>query len=189
VKLAGDHLVLDTNVLVHWLRGKDAGAKLRNDYALGARSPRPIVPVVVKAEIKSLALQFKWGTEKQGALDELLRELPVAEISSDHVIAAYAELDYEGRKRGRRMGKNDLWIAAVAKVQGAVILTTDQDFDDLAREPALIRVERGEVANRPRATERGRGVSPKGRLRVFALWPYLWPNECAVVPATSRRGV
>lgn len=90
MKLAGDQLVLDTNILVHWLRGKDSGAKLRTDYALGARSPRPIVPVVVKAEIKSLALQFKWGTEKQGALDELLRELPVAEISSDHVIAAYA---------------------------------------------------------------------------------------------------
>jgi predicted nucleic acid-binding protein len=44
------------------------------------------------------------------------------------------------------MGKNDLWIAAVAKVQGAVILTTDQDFDDLARVPALIRVELVEVA-------------------------------------------
>jgi predicted nucleic acid-binding protein len=86
------------------------------------------------------------GTDKQAALDELLRELPVAEISSDHVIAAYAELDNEGRERGRRMGKNDLWIAAVAKVQGAVILTTDQDFDDLAREPALIRVERVEVS-------------------------------------------
>ena len=146
MKLAGDQLVLDTNILVHWLRGKDAGAKLRTDYALGARSPRPIVPLVVKAEIKSLALQFNWGADKQGALEELLRELPVAEISHDHVIAAYAELDNEGRQRGRRMGKNDLWIAAVAKVQGAVILTTDQDFDALAREPALIRVERVEVS-------------------------------------------
>jgi predicted nucleic acid-binding protein len=146
VKLAGDQLVLDTNILVHWLRGKDAGMKLRTDYALGDRSPRAIVPVVVKAEIKSLALQLRWGTDKQAALDELLRELPVAEVSSDHVIAAYAELDNEGRKRGRRMGKNDLWIAAVAKVQGAVILTTDQDFDDLATEPGLIRVERVEVS-------------------------------------------
>ena len=146
MKLAGDQLVLDTNILVHWFRGKDAGAKLRTDYGLGSRSPRPIVPVVVKAEIKSLALQFAWGTEKQRALDELLRELPVADISSDHVIAAYAELDDESRKRGRRMGKNDLWIAAVAKVQGAVILTTDQDFDDLAREPSLVRLERVDVS-------------------------------------------
>jgi tRNA(fMet)-specific endonuclease VapC len=37
------------------------------------------------------------------------------------------------------MGKNDLWKAAVAAVQGAVILTTDKDFDHL---PASVdRVE------------------------------------------------
>ncbi len=62
MKLAGEQLVLDTNILVHWLRGKEFGAKLHADYALGARSPRPIVPLVVKAEIKSLAYQFNWGT-------------------------------------------------------------------------------------------------------------------------------
>jgi hypothetical protein len=60
VKLASDQLVLDTNILLHWLRGKEAGAKLRTDYALGTRTPRPILPLVVKAEIKSLALQFEW---------------------------------------------------------------------------------------------------------------------------------
>ena len=103
--LASDQLVLDTNILVHWLRGKDAGTKLRSDYALGSRTPRPIVPVVVKAEIKSLALKFNWGAERQEALDQLLRELPVAEISSEHVISAYAELDNEARKRGRRTTK------------------------------------------------------------------------------------
>ena len=69
--------------------------------------------------------------EAESALDELLRELPIAEISSEPVIAAYARLDQESRKLGRKMGKNDLWIAAVAAVQGAVILTTDKDFDHL----------------------------------------------------------
>jgi tRNA(fMet)-specific endonuclease VapC len=37
------------------------------------------------------------------------------------------------------MGKNDLWIAAVAIVQEAVVLTTDQDFDHL--NPTFLRVE------------------------------------------------
>ena len=55
MKLATEQLVLDTNILVHWLRGKDAGEKLRADYDLGGRRPRPIVPVVVKGEIKSFA--------------------------------------------------------------------------------------------------------------------------------------
>lgn len=61
MKLEGDQLVLDTNIFVHWMRGRAAGVKLRADYELGARRPRPIVPVVVKAEIRSLALQFNWA--------------------------------------------------------------------------------------------------------------------------------
>jgi predicted nucleic acid-binding protein len=108
VKLEGEQLVLDTNILVHWLRGKDAGHKIREDYELGARRPRPIIPLVVKAEIKSLALQFKWGDQKNEQLDALLRELPVADISSEAVIQAYARIDHESRQVGRRMGKNDL---------------------------------------------------------------------------------
>ncbi len=56
------------------------------------------------------------------------------------MIDTYARLDHESRKLGRRMGKNDLWIAAVASVQGAVILTTDKDFDHL--HPTMVRVER-----------------------------------------------
>jgi tRNA(fMet)-specific endonuclease VapC len=83
VKLEGERLVLDTNILVHWLRGNEAGIKLKADYDLGGRRPRPIIPLVVKAEIKSLALQFGWGNDKQKALDGLLRELPVADISSE----------------------------------------------------------------------------------------------------------
>jgi tRNA(fMet)-specific endonuclease VapC len=145
VKLAGAQIVLDTNILVHWMRGGDAGAQLRSDYELGTRRPRPIIPVVVKAEIKSLALQFAWGTDKQLALDELLRQIPIADISSEPVVQAYARIDVESRKVGRRMGKNDLWIAALASVQTATILTTDKDFDHL--HPGAVRVEYVDAAS------------------------------------------
>ncbi|HVY29029.1 MAG TPA: PIN domain-containing protein [Polyangiaceae bacterium] len=144
MKLEGEQLVLDTNVLVHWLRGKDAGLKLRQDYELGARRPRPIIPLVVKGEIKSLALQFQWGDQRNEQLDALLRELPVADISSEAVIQAYARIDHESGRIGRRMGKNDLWIAAVAAVQSAVVLTTDRDFDHLPT--SVVRVELVDVA-------------------------------------------
>lgn len=144
MKLDGKQLVLDTNILVYWLRGKAAGVKLKADYELGARRPRPIVPVVVKAEIKSLALKFEWGSAKHRAVDELLRDLPIADISSETVIDAYARLDNESKRLGRRMGKNDLWIAALAAVQNAVVVTTDQDFDHL--NPQIVSVERIDIA-------------------------------------------
>lgn len=143
MKLPDAQIVLDTNILVYWMRGNDLGARLREDYALGTRKPRPIIPLVVKAEIKSLALQFEWGDDKQARLDGLLRELPIAEISAEAVISAYARLDHHSRSVGRRMGKNDLWIAAVAEVQGAVVLTTDKDFDHL--HPTPVQIERVDV--------------------------------------------
>lgn len=145
MKLEGEQLVLDTNILLHWLRGREAGEKLRGMYELGARRPRPIVPVVVKGELLALALKFSWGTEREQALQDLLRELPIADISAESVIRAYAQLDHESQKAGRKMGKNDLWIAAIAKVQRAIVLTTDQDFAHL--HPDTVRVEQVESAS------------------------------------------
>lgn len=140
MKLSGEQLVLDTNILVHWLRGKAAGQTLRAAYGLDQRRPRPVVPVVVKGEIRSLGIRLGWGENKLAMLDAVLRDLLALDISSEDVIAAYARIDAESHARGRRMGKNDLWIAASASVLGAVILTTDADFDHL--HPSIVRVER-----------------------------------------------
>ena len=38
------------------------------------------------------------------------------------------------------MGKNDVWIAATAHVNGAILLTTDNDFDHLT--PLFFAVEK-----------------------------------------------
>jgi tRNA(fMet)-specific endonuclease VapC len=45
------------------------------------------------------------------------------------LLDAYVEIDCFSK--GRSMGKNDLWIAATAKVTGATLVTSDGDFDHL----------------------------------------------------------
>ncbi len=155
MRLHGAQLVLDTNILVYWLRGKRAAEFLRDEYELGNRRPRPIVPVVVKGETRAFAVHNNWGTRKLDALDELMRQLPIADIGSDAVVARYAALDVESRSVGRKMGKNDLWIAAVAAVQGATVLTTDKDFDHL--HPTLVSVERVVLPETPQSAT---GSSP-----------------------------
>ncbi len=55
------------------------------------------------------------------------------------MISAYVEIDDYSRRHGRVMGKNDVWIAATARVTEATILTTDKDFDHL--HPHLITRE------------------------------------------------
>jgi tRNA(fMet)-specific endonuclease VapC len=52
---------------------------------------------------------------------------------------AYALIDDWSRRSGHAMAKNDVWIAATAHVTGAVLLTTDRDFDAL--HPQLLTLE------------------------------------------------
>lgn len=139
MKLAGRQLLLDTNVLVHLIRGGTPGSTLEDTYAIRDRRPRAIVPIVVKGEIKSLAQQLSWGADKVAALNAVLNQLPAADISAEVVLEAYATIDSTSRKAGHKLGKNDAWIAAIAKAQGAVVVTTDKDF--LHLHPQVIEVE------------------------------------------------
>jgi predicted nucleic acid-binding protein len=72
----------------------------------------------------------------------MLTNLVTLDISLRSIIDAYVEIDLASRRHSAgavNMGKNDVWIAAAAKAAGAVLLTTDKDFDHL--HPALIRRE------------------------------------------------
>lgn len=140
MRLAGKQLVLDTNILIHVLRGQAAGRALEAIFGLQTRIPRPIIPVVVKGETKSFAKYRKWGNAKVDALDKLLAMLPSADISSEVVLDAYAELDSFCTLNGNKLGKNDAWIAAIALVTGSTILTTDKDFSFL-RDTKKVEIE------------------------------------------------
>jgi tRNA(fMet)-specific endonuclease VapC len=140
VKLASEQFVLDTNILLHLLRGKKAAEFLEREYCISRRSPRAIISVVTKGELKALGYKFGWGPTQHERLDTMLAGLPAADISHSAVWNAYAEIDLSSIALGVKMGKNDLWIAATTLVVGGVLLTTDADFDHLA--PTGVKVER-----------------------------------------------
>jgi tRNA(fMet)-specific endonuclease VapC len=129
-----DLLLLDTNVLIHLIRGKDAGLRMRDELGLVERPERPIISIVTVGEVRALALKFDWGAGKRGALDDLIRQLVIVGIDSDEVLTTYAEIDHYSKKvvkPARPLGQNDIWIAACACVYGGHLLTTDRDFDHL----------------------------------------------------------
>jgi tRNA(fMet)-specific endonuclease VapC len=95
---------------------------------------------------KLCALSVKWmyknlgGKTRRQRLEELIGDFYPADIFSEETIDCYAEIDAFSQNKlpakplgmtSRNMGKNDLWIAAVAHILGARLLTSDADFDHL----------------------------------------------------------
>ncbi len=122
----------DTNVLVALLRAGTLGQHIDSTYQLRQAKFKPLVSVVSVGEILSLAKRFTWGAKKTAEISKLLSSLVVEDINAPEILAAYAEIDHASQAAGRKMGKNDVWIAATARVTGATLLTTDRDFDHLA---------------------------------------------------------
>lgn len=122
----------DTNIVFHVLRRTALGAHLVEALQFRARPSTPLISVVTQAELYSLAALNGHGEEKRARLEELLHELVIVDINSRPIIDRYAAIDVASHQFGRKMGKNDLWIAASAIETDSVLLTTDRDFDHLA---------------------------------------------------------
>ena len=125
--------LLDTNILVHYVRGGFLKDQMEAAYSLMTADQAALISFVTEAEIRSLASQWGWGPLKLRELDFLLtlfRRIPI-EDSQEEILKAYVLIDAVSTTLGFDMGKNDLWIAATARVTTATLLTTDKDFDHL----------------------------------------------------------
>ena len=126
-------VLLDTNVCLHLLRAKAAGAWIDREYRLSARPERPLLSVVSVGELLRIGSRIRaaWGAARQRRLAELRHELVLVDVGTDDVLRKYAEIGAYLDDHGLTIPQNDVWIAAVAAAKGAVLLTTDTDFDRL----------------------------------------------------------
>ena len=85
--------VLDTGVILGYIRAAGYADYIEKKYAPFTPPNIPLISVVSKGEIYSLAKQFGWGGGKLKTLDELLRKLPTVDISHEQLIQRYAEID------------------------------------------------------------------------------------------------
>ncbi len=124
--------VLDTNIIVAYIRENPKYVEVESRLNLTSDDAQLIVPVVTLGEIRVLAKRNGWGEKKIEQPNALIQQvLFVVDVSygAPELLDAYVEIDCFSN--GRSMGKNDLWIAATAKVTGATLVTTDGDFDHL----------------------------------------------------------
>lgn len=151
--------ILDTNILVHSVRGDAVWSRIRSEYNLLAIEPTPLISVVTVGELRSLAVQHRWGETKLDQMAFLLGYFERIPIAADDLIDAYAVIDSTMAGRGHFLGKNDLWIAATTVITGARLLTTDTDFDPLS--PSIIT--RDWIDPRPPPSPRLTAPSPESQ--------------------------
>ncbi len=126
--------LLDTNILVHLLRGRAVGEAIDDAYQFRSGQTIAIISVVTVGEIRAFAALNGWGENKRATLRELLDQIVQLSISREDILDAYVRLDYYTQKElspARKMTKNDLWIAATALAAQLPILTADGDFDNV----------------------------------------------------------
>ena len=127
----------DTNILVHYARRSPLYLRIEASYGLAHCIPPPIISIVTRGETLSLAAQFGWGQTRREELQQIMSRFVTINLDTPGLVEAYAELDAYSLSIGRKIGDNDLCIAATARVTNALLLTTDRDFDHL--HPAFLQ--------------------------------------------------
>ncbi|WP_254411566.1 type II toxin-antitoxin system VapC family toxin [Dyadobacter diqingensis] len=132
--------VLDTNVILAYLRKHSIWDLIELQLGIFETETDVYIPAVVLGELRSIAVQNKWGINKRRELEIFAKEFIVIDFITEETINSYADIDAFSQGRleeksltgsSRNMGKNDLRIAATASVLNAILITTDKDFQHL----------------------------------------------------------
>jgi tRNA(fMet)-specific endonuclease VapC len=128
-------VLLDTNVLIIYAREGEPARKLEALLGIQGGRIEAVISVVSVGEAIAFAKKNNWGERRQTMLHELIRTKMVpVDINRPEILTAYAEIDHHCEqvlKPAITLSKNDLWIAATARVLDCVLATTDRDFDRL----------------------------------------------------------
>lgn len=133
--------IWDTNILLHILRKQDFLNDLNSKYDFKNPLNKIIISAVTVGEIHSIALRNRWGEKRMTALSDLLKTVNIIFIDDNPtLIQFYSEIDVYSQNQhpdfrmtgsARKMGKNDLWIAATTAIFNGTLLSTDNDFSHL----------------------------------------------------------
>jgi tRNA(fMet)-specific endonuclease VapC len=130
-----DVVLLDTNILLIYARAGEPSRQLEAQLGLQSGRVQGLISVICIGEVLAFAQKRNWGQASREAIMELLRaKLVPVDINRPEIFAAYADIDHyceKVMKPARRIGQNDLWLAATAHVLQCELVTTDRDFDHL----------------------------------------------------------
>jgi tRNA(fMet)-specific endonuclease VapC len=116
----------DTNAVIALLNGDMALRELMAD------SPRFLLSIVVLGELYHGAYNSKLFDENIARIDDLI--LTSTLVYCDQATALeYGSIKMSLRRRGRPLPENDIWLSAIARQHGYVLLTRDRHFQEVER--------------------------------------------------------
>ncbi len=126
-------LILDTTFLLNLIRQTPAIQNAISANGINDPNNFILLSVVSVAEIRALAKRNNWGEAKMANMEQFIASTMVISINfmDTDLLDHYVEIDTFSQAQGRKMAKNDLWIAATAASAQATLLTFDKDFEHL----------------------------------------------------------
>ena len=133
--------VWDTNIFIKSLRNPTFFSMINNQYDCFGSSNELLVSAVTVGELYAFAQRNRWGKKRIADMVDMLAfaiRIPVTD--NMNMIQMYADIDTYSQSHhptlklpisARKMGKNDLWIAATTAIANATLLSTDNDFEHL----------------------------------------------------------
>lgn len=97
------------------------------------------VPAITLGELRTGFLLGNRREQNEEALREFLDSPVVEELVADAEASRhYAEIVADLRRAGTPIPTNDIWIAAIAAREGALVVTYDPHFERIARVGSVI---------------------------------------------------
>jgi predicted nucleic acid-binding protein len=127
---------LDTSAYSHFQRGDEQVAELVD------RAEWLGMPAITLGELRAGFLLGGRRERNETDLRDFLSNPVVEELEVDAEVSRhYAEIFVELRRAGTPIPTNDIWIAATAAREGALVVTYDPHFDRIGRVGSLILEE------------------------------------------------
>jgi predicted nucleic acid-binding protein len=119
-------------------------------------SPTHYITYITLGELKSMAHRNRWSNARKDEFFAMVAKFQFVLLESEEGASAYSEVEAYSQNRhpkfkapdgqARKMGKNDIWIAAAAKLKKMTLVTADKKgFSHFVR--AFLEVELIEVSD------------------------------------------
>lgn len=118
--------VVDTNVIIDILRGKQELSKIINNEVI------LIMPTIVLGELFYGANKSNRFDKKKEEISQIKNFFEVTSIT-ERTAEIYGEVKNELKLKGKPIPENDIWIASVALELNLPLLTKDKHFSNLKR--------------------------------------------------------